>query len=124
MSPRSREFMDRAREHLEAARLTLAAGLFAPAVSDGYYAMVYASRAALSEEDRYARTHRGTWDLFYVTFVESGRFDRALLAAARETQKPREGADYAAQTFTREDAAQILDVAERFIAEVTELIGE
>jgi uncharacterized protein (UPF0332 family) len=123
MSPRSREFMNRAHEHLEAARLTLRAGLFAPAVSNAYYAMLDAARAALSEEDRYAKTHSGTWDLFYSTFVEPRRFDRALLSAARETQKAREGADYAAQTFTRAEAGEIVELAERFIA-VTELIGE
>lgn len=63
MRRRSREFMALARENLESARLVVERELFAPAISDAYYAMVNAARAALSEEDRYSRTHRGLWHL-------------------------------------------------------------
>jgi uncharacterized protein (UPF0332 family) len=124
MSPRSREFMDQAHEALASARLVCEHGFFARAVSNGYYAMLYAARAALSEEDRYAKTHSGTWNLFRETFVEPGRFDAQLLAAASAQQKPREDADYEAERFSREQAAEAVELAERFIAAVTELIGD
>jgi uncharacterized protein (UPF0332 family) len=54
-------------------------------VSAAYYAMLYAARAALSEQDRYAKTHSGTWTLFRETFVRDGRFDPALARAADQT---------------------------------------
>lgn len=43
-----------ARERLASARLALDAD--------------YAARAALSEDDRYAKTHSGTWSLFREVF--------------------------------------------------------
>jgi hypothetical protein len=59
--------------------------------------MLYAARAALSEEERNARTHGGTWQLFRETFVDTGRFEGELAAAAQATQPLREGADYDAR---------------------------
>ncbi|MBW8060794.1 MAG: HEPN domain-containing protein, partial [Solirubrobacterales bacterium] len=38
----------------------LGEGFLAGAVSIAYYAMLYAARAALSEDDEHARTHGGT----------------------------------------------------------------
>ena len=57
--------MAEAQERLEAARALLERRLLGAAVSDAYHAILYAARAALSEQDKNARTHRGTWSLFY-----------------------------------------------------------
>jgi len=116
--------MTQAHEAAETARLAVEAGFFTRAISNAYYAMLYAARAALSEEDRYAKTHSGTWNLFRETFVETGRFDRGLLSAARAQQRPREGADYDAEQFSREQAANALELAETFVAAVSGLIGD
>ena len=75
--------MAEARGRLEGARLALENGFRSQAVSSAYYAMLYAVRAALSEEDRYAKSHRGTWQLFRKGFVLGGRFDPELVSAAR-----------------------------------------
>ena len=74
MSPRSVEFMDQARDRAVIARVLLAAGHPEGAVSAAYYAMLYAARAALSEGDEYARTHGGTWHLFFERYVTTGAF--------------------------------------------------
>ena len=79
--------MNEAREAIRAARVLIDSGLWARSVSDAYYAMLYAARAALSEEDSYAKTHRGAWDLFWQTFAATGRFDEELAAEARQTQE-------------------------------------
>lgn len=110
--------MAEARQRLTAARTTLAADLPNAAVSSAYYAMLYAARAALSEEDRYAKTHRGTWDLFHETFVEPGRFDHELAREARRAQSPREAADYDAEAVPREQAEEIVSLAERFVTAI------
>ncbi len=112
-----------ARDQIDAARMSLAAGFGFQAVSTSYYAMLYAARAALSEEDLYAKTHGGTWNLFGQTFVDSGRFDLVLLADARGTQEDRTGTDYEAARPSDERANEIVALAERFVDAVAELVG-
>jgi uncharacterized protein (UPF0332 family) len=85
--------------------------------------MLYAARAALSEEDTYAKTHSGTWTLFGKLFVAEGRFDRGLYGSARETQRLREGADYDAASVPAHLAAAVVDDAARFLAAVGALLG-
>lgn len=116
MSPRSEEFMAEARERLEAAHALLERQLLGAAVSDAYYAILYAARAGLSERNRTAKTHRGTWGLFHEEFVAVGSIDPELARAARATQEPREGVDYAAARVSAEEAARIVGVAEQFVA--------
>jgi uncharacterized protein (UPF0332 family) len=85
--------------------------------------MLYAARAALSEEDKNAKTHRGTWDLFKQALVDRGRFDAELYKRARNAQRTREQADYDALMVPREDAEEIVELAERFVAAVDALFA-
>jgi uncharacterized protein (UPF0332 family) len=114
--------MAEARERLEAAGTLVERRLLGGAVSDAYYAILYAARAALSERDRSAKTHRGTWNLFWQEFVTTGSFDPGLAREARATQEPREGVDYAAARVSPEEAERIVGVADRFVAAVATLI--
>lgn len=91
MSPRSQEFLDQAQERLAAAREAAAANHLGVAVSVAYYSMLYAARAALSEDDENARTHRGTWNLFRIRYVTTDAFDAALFTLAQHAQVAREG---------------------------------
>ena len=115
--------MAEASERLEAAGALLDPSLLGAAVSDAYYAMLYAARAALSERDRSARTHSGTWNLFHEEFVSAGSFDADLARDARATQEPRDGVDCAAARVEADEAERIVKVAERFVAGVASLIG-
>ena len=124
MSPRSKEFMASAHERIRAAHAALSAGFPSVAVSAAYYAMLYAARAALSEEDRYAKTHRGAWSLFGELFVSAGRFDSGLFAAARRIQELREAADYDAREISSEQARPIVDDAESFVARVVTMFED
>lgn len=123
MSPRSEELLSVALGRLQEARAACTSELHSSAVSAAYYSMLYAARAALSEEDVHAKTHRGTWSLFQETFVGTGRFDGGLLAEARHAQRVREASDYEAKVPGPEDAQASVDLAERFIQSVEELIG-
>jgi uncharacterized protein (UPF0332 family) len=123
MSPRSEEFMSSARDRLRAARAVLEAGFPAPAASEAYYAALYAARAALSERDRYAKTHAGTWTLFFELFVSTGRFDPEVFSAARRTQEAREQSDYEAATIPPERAQEILDAAQQFVDSVAAMVA-
>jgi uncharacterized protein (UPF0332 family) len=122
MSPRSAEFFAEAQSRLHAARTILNTSDAAASVSLAYYAMLYAARAALSEEDLYAKTHRGTWDLFWQTFAATDRFDRELADRARGTAALRQLADYEAKRPGADEAASVVELAQRFVDAVGTLI--
>jgi uncharacterized protein (UPF0332 family) len=122
MSPRSQEFMDFARERLAGARDSLAASHLDLAVSAAYYAMFYAARAALSESDEYAKTHRGTWHLFHQRYVVTDVFDQALYSLAQRAQKAREQGDYEAVTPGADEAKAIVGGATDFVAAVERML--
>ena len=122
MSPRSGEFMASAVARLAIARAGLSADP-AGAVSAAYYAAFYAARAALSERDRYAKTHGGTWHLFHEQLVVDGAFDPDLYRAAAAMQERREAADYDAARMNEPEAAELIDVAERFVTAVNDLLA-
>jgi uncharacterized protein (UPF0332 family) len=122
MSPRSEEFMASARERLKAARNAISGGTPSAAVSDAYYAGLYAARAALSERDLYAKTHRGTWNLVRQTLVADGSLPAELVSEAGRLAQLREAADYDAAVVEREQAERAIDAAERFLRALDELL--
>lgn len=93
------------------------------AVSAAYYAMLYAARAALSENDEHARTHRGTWHLFHERYVATGAFDERLHTLAQRAQKAREGGDYEAITPDPQEAGEIVSGATDFVAAVEHMLA-
>lgn len=123
MSPRSQEFMDQARDRLELARVAFASGHLEGAVSAAYYAMLYAARAALSEDDEYARSHGGTWGLFHRRYVATDAFDQHLHSLAQRAQKTREQGDYEAITPDPDEAKAIVEGADSFIAAVEHMLA-
>ncbi len=106
------------------ARVALDAGHPEGAVSAAYYAMLYAARAALSEEGRHARTHSGAWTSFRETYVASGRFDADLEKAVRGIQQQREAADYDAADVSVERAREIVVLSERFVDAVAAMLAD
>lgn len=92
-------------------------------MSAAYYAMFYAARAALSEHDRNAKTHRGVWSLFAETFVVPKRFEERLLGEARRIQRLREGGDYDARKVSTAEADAALQHAGDFVRAIEELLG-
>ena len=123
MSPRSEEFMAMARDRLALAAAAVEIGHPEGAVSAAYYAMLYAARAALSEHDRNAKTHSGTWSLFREVFVLPGRFQPELADAAKAIQRLREDADYDAASIPADDANDVIALARRFVGAVEDLLA-
>jgi uncharacterized protein (UPF0332 family) len=120
VSPRSSEFQQAARRRLAAAEVAVEEDP-STALSASYYAMLYAARAALSERDSSAKTHRGTWHEFREAFVESGEIDGTLVAEVRKLQPEREHADYDAWFAPVEDAQRAIDLAHRFLTAIDAL---
>lgn len=122
MSPRSQELYDRARERLRGARTILEQGEYAIAVGAAYYAMLYGARAALSERDRHAKTHRGTWSMLRQTLVADGSLPAEVVTEAERMAELREGADYDALVVEREQAERAIDSAQRFLSSLDGLL--
>lgn len=123
MSPRSEELLALARRRLAQARLDLSGGFPDGSVSAAYYAMLSAARAALSERDRAAKTHSGTWGAFRELFVLGEGFPADLFAEGPRTQNLRWIADYEAEEFSAADAQAVVDAAERFVDAVEQRIS-
>lgn len=111
-----------AKRRLAAAEASVAADP-SGALSAAYYAMLYSARAALSERETTARTHRGTWHEFREAFVESGEIDEALTTEAQKLQPEREQADYEAWFAPVEEAQRAIRVAYRFLEAIEALLG-
>jgi len=122
VSPRSKEFMQQARDRLADAEAILGTAHPAVVVSAAYYGMLYAARAALSERGEFAKTHSGTWTLFSQVFVAPGEFEQRLSALARRTKDAREEGDYEAAPPSAEEAAEFVKGAAEFIAAVEQLL--
>lgn len=93
------------------------------ALSAAYYAVLYAARAALSERELYAKTHRGAWHEFRREFVETGKVDPVLATAVQKLQPEREQADYDAWEPPSAEARRAIEIAGAFLAAVEELIA-
>ncbi len=121
MSPRSSEFLDAARRRLAAAEAAIEEDP-STALSAAYYATLYTARAALSERDTSAKTHKGTWHEFRSAFVEGGEIDSALAAEVQKIQPEREQADYDAWLAPAAEARRAIELAHRFTAAVEKLL--
>jgi uncharacterized protein (UPF0332 family) len=84
--------------------------------------MLYGARAALSERDRHAKTHRGTWNALRQTLVADGSLPPELVAEAERLAELRESADYDALVVGRDHAERAVDAAERFLAALDGLL--
>jgi uncharacterized protein (UPF0332 family) len=120
VSPRSTEFLQAARRRLAAAE-TVVDEDPSTALSAAYYAMLYGARAALSEREIYAKTHRGAWHELRRAFVETGELDGELVAAVQKVQPDREQADYDAWQAPADEARSAIELAKRFLAGIEAL---
>jgi uncharacterized protein (UPF0332 family) len=81
--------------------------------------MLYGARAALSERDRHAKTHRGTWNVLRQTLAADGSLPPELVAEAERLAELRESADYDALVVGRDHAERAV---ERFLAALDGLL--
>jgi uncharacterized protein (UPF0332 family) len=117
VSPRSDELLQAAKRRLAAASVVLDEDP-STALSAAYYAMLYAARAALSERDVSAKTHRGIWHELRRALVDTGELDADLAASVQKIQPEREQADYDAWFAPDEDARKAIDLAQQFLAAI------
>ncbi|HEV2769029.1 MAG TPA: hypothetical protein VGV40_02435 [Solirubrobacteraceae bacterium] len=92
------------------------------AIALSYYSTFEAARAALSEEDRFARTHRGTWHLPRELLVATGRLDAGVVEEADPLHNERIAVDYGTGPRPMGDGAKAIATAECFLAAVERLL--
>jgi len=123
VSERTEEYLRDARGALAMARAGLEIGEQNQAIARAYDAMFLMARAALSEEDRFARTHDGTWHLHHDLLVKPGRFPADLHRRARTAEKWQYQVDYESGRYTFDQGRETVELAERFLAATVELLG-
>jgi uncharacterized protein (UPF0332 family) len=121
MTPRTNELLEAARRRLAAASIVVTEDP-STALSAAYYAMLYGARAALSERNITAKTHRGVWHELRRTFVDTGELDAELAASVQKIQPEREQADYDAWFAPADEATHAIELAQRFLAAIMELV--
>ncbi len=100
MTPRSDELLRSAHERLEGA-----------------------ARAALSEHDLNARSHRGLWHLLHERVVAEGEIPDDLVRPIQKAQELRVAVDYDAQRVSEDEARELLAAAKRLVDAVSEAYG-
>jgi len=109
---------ERAYEKLKAAKSLFEGGFYSDAVSRAYYAMFYAVRALLSDENIYPKSHRGAISQFGLKFVKEGKFKKELFDLFARAQEDREAADYGILSgIEEEEAKKIIEGADVFLKE-------
>ncbi|PSQ82656.1 MAG: hypothetical protein BRD44_07470, partial [Bacteroidetes bacterium QS_7_67_15] len=119
------QLLERAHTTLNTAQHTLHdLGDVNRAISDAYYAAYYAATAALNEAGREAKSHRGTHDLFFKTYVrDGGPLGREISGVLSELYEKRVDADYEPiPGFSAGDADALLARAETFVEAVEDVL--
>lgn len=108
---------------LKAARQLLATGFREDAVSRAYYSMYFAATAMFLARGIRVKTHRGLVARFGREFVETGLIEAHFGRTLRIAEELRSEADYSIiRQISDEEAAAILDDAERFLARAKDVI--
>ena len=108
---------------LKAARQLLASGFSDDAVSRAYYSMYFAATAMFLAKGIRVKTHRGLVARFGREFVETGLIEAHFGRTLRIAEELRSEADYSIiRQISDEEAAAILDDAERFLARAKDAI--
>lgn len=109
--------LDRASACIAEAQTLVAAGLPYGAASRAYYAVFHAIRALLFSLGIEVNSHRAAFNLLGEHFVRPGLLGPALAREAAHMQRDREDADYMTEAvFTADEAKDMVELAQRFIA--------
>jgi uncharacterized protein (UPF0332 family) len=114
------ELWDKALEAADDARLLLRAKRFNGASNRAYYALFNTARALLVErcgaDALEVKRHATILRLFSKHFIDAGYFDAKFGAVLRRASEMRRVADYDQVPVSENEAAQILDAMEQFLA--------
>ncbi len=120
-----KSLMARAERYLKSAELLLQDGDYESSISRTYYAMFFSVQAVLLRKGLAFSSHKGVISAFGEHFVKVGIFPKEMGRELNRTFAKRQIGDYE-YTFvmTKDDAKQILEKGEFFIAEIAKHLSE
>ena len=117
------ELMAKAEQALRSALVLLGAGDADGACNRAYYAMFDAARAALlAQGESVGKTHRGVLIAFHARFVKGGLVSPKIGRQIKHAESLRYFADYETDSLLREDAQEVVQQAEAFVAALRSLV--
>ncbi len=118
------ELLKNSKQALVEARLLLEQRLPNGATSRAYYAMFNAAQAALLSRGITMSRHKGVISAFGYYFVRPGLISQSLHDALERAYQKRLTADYAPESVTQEEAAEVVGDAEAFLRAVESLMAD
>jgi len=117
--------LERAKEALLDVRVSIQNDRWNNAANRLYYACFYAAIALLINDEYEAHTHNGVRALLGQHYVKNGIIDEELSQAYRRMFNLRQTGDYDDMAMiTENDVRPLVELAERFIAEMGKLINK
>lgn len=118
------DLLTAASDSLAAARLLLQSGFPGYAASRAYYAMFYVAEAFLESKELAFSKHSAVIAAFGQHFAKSGRVPTEYHTFLIEAQEMRHKGDYGGTgSVTADQAAKLIERAERFLGVAKKLIG-
>lgn len=113
------DLMGKADQALASARLLLDAGDPDGACNRGYYAMFDAARAALlAAGAEIGKTHKGVLNAFSDLLIKNGPIPREMGRLLKQAETRRYVADYEGEPVEPDDARQMIEQADMFVAAI------
>jgi uncharacterized protein (UPF0332 family) len=117
--------LERASGELASSRDNLNAGRYSESLSDSYYAIFHAIRAALALEAKDFKKHSGVISYFQAQYIKTGVFPKEISFYIQGAFRLRARADYEDFYFAaRGDAEQQLENAEKVYSFVEKYLAE
>ena len=117
--------IERAMKYLRSAELLMREGDNESSVSRAYYAMHYATQAALLTKGLSSSSHKGLISLFGEHFVKEGVFSRDMSKELGRAFEKRQLGDYEyVPVITSVEAQEILDEGHKFVETIVEYLKQ
>lgn len=117
--------IEKAEESLKGAKVLFNSELFDETISSAYYAMFHMAKALLLTISEEPSTHHGLITLFGLKFVKPKIVEEIYNDMLIDAKESREAGDYdAARKFTRGEAAEKVENADKFTERISKYLKE
>jgi len=115
--------LEKAKDDLETAELTLKNNKFSQSVNRSYYAMFHAARSLVALDKFDSKKHTGIISFFNRHYIKPGKIESEFSTILSEAFKIRNNSDYSDfYIVARQDAQTQLDNAKKFLKRIQEFI--
>lgn len=123
MSSEVLDYINKAEEKIQTAKVLFDLGRYEDSVSRSYYSVLNTAKAVLASEGLYPRTHEGVLKMFGERIVKEKGLPRSLGAGFSRLKTLREKADYSPKIeITKSDAEWSIKFSEQFLNQIKEYL--